>query len=144
MVPEVFASRLQEYAGRHDVRSRCAEEREAGRSLSEGRMTPGHDVDDYLTAIFASGDLYLKRALEASEQARLPPIAVSALQGKFCSFSFRCAGHGVYLRSARLAYIHVRHPARPPLLNSASTKARNGSSDPSVRGVLNGDSKFIS
>lgn len=59
---------------------------------SEGRMTRGHDVDDYLTAMFAPTDPDLERALETSAKAQLPPIAVSALQGKFLQLLVQMRG----------------------------------------------------
>ncbi|HTX57594.1 MAG TPA: O-methyltransferase [Candidatus Acidoferrales bacterium] len=39
-------------------------------------------VDDYLASLFVGDDADLERALEASRAAGLPPIAVSAVQGK--------------------------------------------------------------
>ncbi len=47
-------------------------------------MSAGHsqDVDGYLASLFVGDDAVLERSLEASAAAGLPPIAVSALQGK--------------------------------------------------------------
>jgi len=41
-----------------------------------------YDVDDYLAGLFVGDDPVLSRALRRSEAAGLPPIAVSAVQGK--------------------------------------------------------------
>ncbi|MEY8018517.1 O-methyltransferase [Mycobacterium servetii] len=48
------------------------------------KPTP-HDVDEFLDAAMVGDDPALAAALEASNAAGLPPIAVSAQQGKFLS-----------------------------------------------------------
>lgn len=59
-----------------------------GRAVSVGRMTDNftpQDVDAFLDSIVIGDDPALTAALEASTAAGLPPIAVSAQQGKFLS-----------------------------------------------------------
>ncbi len=49
-------------------------------------------VDDYLAALFVGDDPDLKHALETSAAAGLPPIAVSAVQGKLLYLLARIQG----------------------------------------------------
>jgi predicted O-methyltransferase YrrM len=50
------------------------------------------DVDVYLASLFVGDDRDLERALETSAQAGLPPIAVSAVQGKLLHLLARAIG----------------------------------------------------
>lgn len=49
-------------------------------------------VDAYLASLFVGNDADLQRALESSEAAGLPPIAVSAVQGKLLYLLARMLG----------------------------------------------------
>lgn len=51
-----------------------------------------HDVDAYLASLFIGDDGDLERALATSQAAGLPPIAVSAVQGKFLYLLARAIG----------------------------------------------------
>jgi predicted O-methyltransferase YrrM len=50
------------------------------------------DVDDYLSQTFIGDDAVLARALERSQRGGLPPIAVSAVQGKLLHVLARSIG----------------------------------------------------
>lgn len=50
------------------------------------------EVDDYLSATFVGDDATLRHALERSRRAGLPPIAVSAVQGKLLHVLARAIG----------------------------------------------------
>jgi predicted O-methyltransferase YrrM len=49
-------------------------------------------VDDYFSKLLVPADACFDRAIEANHQAGLPPIDVTALQGKFLEFLVRISG----------------------------------------------------
>jgi predicted O-methyltransferase YrrM len=63
-------------------------------NLWNGAMTEKtmSDVDDYLSETFVGDDAALRQALDSSERAGLPPIAVSAVQGKLLHVLARAIG----------------------------------------------------